>query len=139
MEEENALSELLLGMVSSPLYTGESIFLGASMTHARKAFPNAKKVILRVNQPLESLEGESSTQKSFLDAEDPPSDDGDLHPSDLPALEPVEQHFEHEPVTLPEAPGNAAARETLSESPVTLSEIIDSGDLSLDIHCQLIG
>src|ERR1700729_3559923 len=139
VEEENAPSELLLGMVSSPLYTGESIFLGASMTRARKAFPNAKKVILRVNRPSESLEGESSTQKNLLDAEDPSSDDEDLHPSGLPALEPVEQHFMHEPMTLPEAPGDAAAREILSESPVTLSEVIDSGDPSLDIHRQLIG
>jgi hypothetical protein len=73
------------------------------MTRARKAFPNAKRVILRVKPPSEFLEGGSSTHKILLDAEDPPSDDGDSHPSNLPALEPVEQHFVHEPVTLPKA------------------------------------
>jgi hypothetical protein len=148
VEEENAPSELLLSMVSSPLYTGEPIFLGASMTRARKAFPNAKKVILRVKQPSEPLEGESSTHQNLLDAESAPLViehsivvDEDSHLSELPALESISkgQPFEHEPVTLPEGPGDAAASEILTESPITLPEVVDSGEPSLDIHNRIVG
>jgi len=65
-EEENLPSGLILNMVTAPLYTGESIFLGASKTSAHKAFPNAKKVILKVSEPPESLEGDRPLQNRPL-------------------------------------------------------------------------
>ena len=61
-EEEHTPSALILNMVSAPLYTGESIFLGAASAQreARRAFPNARKVVLKVRDPSEQLEGESA-------------------------------------------------------------------------------
>jgi hypothetical protein len=48
-------------MVSALLYISESIFLGAVSREwkAHQAFPNAKKVILKVCEPSDRLEGES--------------------------------------------------------------------------------
>src|ERR1700676_4694140 len=61
-------------MVSAPVYTGESIFLGATSSkwRARQAFPNAKRVVLRVSDPSQPLEGERPTENS----EDLNSSDG---------------------------------------------------------------
>jgi hypothetical protein len=63
-EEENAPAELILNMVSAPLYTSESIFSGAASVQwkARQAFPNVKRVVLRVSSPLRQLEGDSTPE-----------------------------------------------------------------------------
>jgi len=60
-EEEHSPSELLLNLITVPLYTGSPIFLGATTRRrpgARAAFPNAKRVILKLpEEPTRSLEG----------------------------------------------------------------------------------
>lgn len=52
-EEENTPSCLLLSLVTAPLYMGEFIHLGTVCTwsaqSARDAFPNVKKVVLKVS------------------------------------------------------------------------------------------
>ena len=124
----------------SPLYTGDSIFLGSSMAQAHQAFQNARKVVLKVKKPLEPLEGRSSTHKNLL-ATDAPLYTEPLEQSNLPALESISdrKYFEHEPGTLPDASGDAAVLEILSESPITLPEVVDYGEPSLDIPKRLIG
>ena len=160
-EEEHIPSALILNMVSAPLYTGESIFLGAASTKwkARQAFPNARKVVLKVDDPSEQLEGESvpkmseNVENSPEDAEIPPDVEFEIQNFGDPT-----EDVNHEsaadldnglkPVSsLPADHGgssqlpddNSAAAELLSEDPVSLTEVLDSGDPTLDIHNRIHG
>ena len=152
-------------MVTAPLYTGESIFLGSSKTSARKAFPNARKVILKVPDPARSLEGESTQnikiseffdQSTTSDTETaiPPQDDASGHSPHVPIMSEVarsvpnpregENFSDSMEVadTLREAPNDpesTSGAEILSDSPISLTEIVQSGDPTLDIHEQIKG
>jgi hypothetical protein len=97
-------------------------------------------VLLKVRKLEEPLEGGSGTHNTLLVQNDTHLDSGHsdgIYSPDLPSAS--GQPFKHEPVHLPEVSEDAAATEILSESPVTLPEVIHSGDPSLDIHNQLIG
>lgn len=69
IKAKHALWKLILSMVSAPLYAAGPIFLGAAvhvlkiLQEAQEAFPNAKKVILKVRELSVPLEGERSTSK----------------------------------------------------------------------------
>ena len=116
IEEENAPSDLLLNLVTVPLYTGEQIFLGAatrSQSSAREAFPNAKRVILKLPEaPSESLEGGS------IEAVSEPET-------------PITQELETDPS--PESE-NSTAEDLLHDHPVTLTDLVILGEPSFDIH-----
>ena len=64
-EEEHTPSAVLLNLATTPLHTGKAIFLGTTRSEeirraaARQAFPNAKKVLLKVREPMQALEGRS--------------------------------------------------------------------------------
>lgn len=65
VEEENAPSRILLSLVTSPLYTGSSLLLSAitwSGGGAREAFPNAKRVVLKLRDRAQPLEGGSGSR-----------------------------------------------------------------------------
>jgi hypothetical protein len=108
-EEENAPSKLLLNLVSSPLYTGPPLFLGAmEARHSARIVavhtatvppvnepmvPKPKKVILRVSKPpAQSLEGgleEENLPDTESSLEQPKT--GPL-PSETSAVRPPETH-----------------------------------------------
>jgi len=167
-EEENAPSKILLSLVTAPLYTGEFIYLGASKsrkrgsyaTTARKAFPNAKKVVLRVRAPIVPPEGgsgspvqaqvveppapgnsihESVDYKSSFDdiyADDNGDTMEDQRPSHLEAHEHASEETPLEPART-YAKDVSVAEEILSEEPPSLTEVISLGDPSVDIHRSL--
>ncbi|KAJ3554430.1 hypothetical protein NP233_g12425 [Leucocoprinus birnbaumii] len=103
--KENAPSKVLLSLVTSPLYTGDVVFLGAvtrAASEAREAFPNAKKVVLKLPERTEPLEGEMGENPENL-------------PNDRRADE-------------------SESEMILAEDPVTLPDIIALGDPRSDIH-----
>jgi hypothetical protein len=162
-EPENAPSTLILNMVSAPVYTGESIFLGA-MSRKRKAqkpFPNAKKVVLKLGNPSQPLEGERHTKKSeILNIDSNPLEDGSNGPNDTsellldipdspvhhPASAPLESEDStpsehqvnpddrHGPHDATMSNNDSLSTEILSEDPISLTEVLESGDPTLDIH-----
>ena len=78
-EEEHLPSELLLNLVTTPLYTGTPMFLGVTrqQSSARQAFPNAKKVILKLTKvTARSLEGKGTKEMvSLTEANEPTTDE----------------------------------------------------------------
>ena len=77
-EEEHLPSELLLNLVTTPLYTGTPMFLGATrrQSSAQQAFPNAKKVILKLPEvTARSLEGEGTKEVSLTEDNEPTTDE----------------------------------------------------------------
>jgi hypothetical protein len=160
-EEENIPSKLILNMVSAPLYTGESIFLGAASTNwkARQAFPNAKRVVLKVTNPSDQLEGESTpetkktfeTQETHADADiidgspatsAPAPADGITEHVASPQVDIESAHspvLEHGTLDIHTENDSAVADELLSEEPISLTEVLESGDPTLDIHSRIHG
>jgi hypothetical protein len=119
-EEENAPSKILLNLVTSPLYTGNTISLGAitrGASGARKAFPNAKKVVLKLAEPAEPLEGESGDTPDTTPGPDA------LTTTDYPT----------------EIPEDSGTESTHLEEPVTIPELITLGDPTVDIHQSIKG
>ena len=155
-EPENAPPSLILNMVSAPVYTGESIFLGATSSkwRARQAFPNATRVVLRVSDPSQPLEGERPTENS-QNSEDLNSLDGAAELFVEQATEaavnipmsirtesdevPMDIDMPHSPRDIIGLDDDGAGTELLSEDPVSLTEVIASGDPTLDIHGRIIG
>jgi hypothetical protein len=155
-EEENAPSELILNMVSAPLYTGESIFLGAVCSKARRAFPNARKVVLKVQEPSKQLEGVSvpenfenvenqqDTEKTIMGPIISPSLAGNSTDISVSSSENGKENissmsFLLEASDAPAPDDNVAADELLSETPITLTDVLESGDPTLDIHSRIAG
>jgi len=159
-DEGNAPKELILNMVSAPLYTGESIFLGAATRKwkARQAFPNAKKVVLKLSGPSGQLEGESiQTTENPVNFEDQPDhdgaddrpaipvsalDDGSNELAPVPKSRPVLVHGQvagHGRLDPLNQKGSTVAEELLAEEPISLTEVLNSGDPTLDIHGRILG
>ena len=150
------------------MYTGESIFLGATSRKrkARQAFPNARKVVLKFGDPSQPLEGERHTKKSeILDIDSNPPEDGSNGPNDTsellldipdspvrhPESAPLESegsapsehqvNFDnkHGPHDVTLLNNDSLSTEILSEDPISLTEVLQSGDPTLDIHNRIIG
>jgi hypothetical protein len=151
-EEENSPSRFILNMVSTPLYTSESIFLGAASA-SQWAFPNVKKVILKVYDPSDWLEGKSTPkitknvnfQWKIETSEDTPvtSPSPDGYENDKTQLIPENDPgsinmagFKHGPT---DPVDTATTDGLLSEDPVSLTEVLESGDPTLDIHSTIVG
>ncbi len=126
-EEENAPSKLLLSLVTAPLYPGNEVALAAItrslarnpevMEGAREAFPNAKRVVLKLGNRARPLEGGSGSKTPETTLEDSDT----LEDPDTITLE--------EPAA---SMDKSASEEILSFDPVTLPEIISLGDPSTD-------
>lgn len=146
-EEENAPSSILLSLVTTPLYTGNYLYLGAARpkrsrkkaNKAREAFPNAKRVVLKVANPEEQLEGGMGTdtantnpvQQSVTTEQEETHDDNiQESPEDL--LSDLEGVFD------PHTPVEDPAEEILSEDPPALTDLITMGDPTVDIHRSLV-
>src|SRR6202790_423965 len=160
-EEEHTPSALILNMVSAPLYTGESIFLGAASAQreARRAFPNAQKVVLKVRDPSEQLEGESAPKISEIfenspehleipsevefepkNIEHPTENVNDDSAEDLDnEVEPVSSLLANHGSSSQFLDDDTTAAELLSEDPISLTEVLDSGEPTLDIHNSIRG
>ena len=160
-EEEHTPSALILSMVSTPLYMGESIFLGAASAQrkAREAFRNARKVVLKVRDPSEQLVGEcvpkisENFENSPKDPEIPPEAESELENIDAPTedvnnisaadlddeLEPVNSLIANHRSCSQLLEDNTTATELLSEDPVSLTEVLNSGEPTLDIHNRIHG
>lgn len=156
VEPENTPSKLILGLISAPCYTAGPIFLGAASSKrgakARKAFLNVKRVVLKVSDPLVPLEGESNGQLSknliaaFENASLSNKDTVEVESAELTddmvtaeVLAEKPEHVSSDCSTDELRDSDTAAREILSESPVSLTEVLDSGDPTLDIHGRLVG
>ena len=113
---------LLLNLVTVPLYTGSPIFLGATTRRefgARTAFPNAKRVILKLpEEPARSLEGGNAEH-----LHDSPVNDDTANPVDTRTQEPDNCHDDIDSSTelLP------------SEEPLSLPDLITMSEPELDI------
>lgn len=149
-------------------YTGKLIFLGA-MSRKRKAqqaFPNAKKVARKFRNPSQPLESERHTKKSeILDIDSNLLKDGSNRPNDMSKLlldipdssichlesaplesedsalsehqvNPDDRHGPHDTTM---SNNDSLLTEMLSEDPISLMEVLKSGDPTLDIHNQIIG
>jgi hypothetical protein len=132
-EEENAPSRMILSLVTSPLYTGGTVYLGATtrgISMVRRAFPNAKRVVLKLPERIEPLEGGSGeittqTHENYESSEIP-----DIKNDAQIAAEPADNDSS---VT------EMVADEILSEEPVTIPELIALGDPTTDIHQSIKG
>jgi hypothetical protein len=152
-EEENAPPELILNMVSAPLYTGKSIFLGAASTKCKawQAFPNVRRVVLKVSSASDQLEGESTPEipETFeMPAEtaptiselavhdratEPPANpEGSFKPVCSPLLE-------HGTSDLHTQDDSTVAEELLFEDLIGFTDVLDSGDPTSDIHNHILG
>ena len=97
-------------------------------------------MVLKVLKPSKPLKGKSSTHQNLLDTENEALPEL-VEQADMPVLEPVNDvpMFEHGCVDMPDVPENDVASEILSEYPVTLPDVMNSGEPSLDIHDQIKG
>lgn len=159
-EEEHTPSELILNLVSAPLYTGESIFLGVTTRAAAKGIPpmqrlpprtkrskkGSSKAIPTDSDPLERLEGENRYEKlvrvlKTVNAQ--PKTVSEVGNTAQPTqteereMEPekLDEISNHESIREPEN----SAEDVLFENPVTLTEVITAGDPTIDIHRSIAG
>lgn len=171
-EEENAPSSILLGLVSSPVYTGNHLYVAAAKrgpgrprkvappttSSAREAFPNAKRIVLKFPSSEQQLEGVSDTNNSVIGntynhthPEDSLEDEGapEAEANETDTITAPQSHLRQQTTTAElenSISGNLApsdehlvASEILSEDPITLPQIINSGDPSVDIFNRLVG
>lgn len=164
VEGDDTRSKLILSLISAPCYTVGPIFLGAARktkaSRGREAFPNAKKVILKYKDTSETLEGVYSTENSIsmnkdlpetttrtpariVEIIDDPESEPDVEntseasPDELALVADAEADEELAGVSV--LANQDIATEILGESPVSLTELLDAGDPTLDIHGRLRG
>lgn len=131
-EDGDRPAKLILSLISAPCYTGRQLFLGAAQKRkvplrGRVVFPNVKQVMLKLKQPTVPLEGEPAPV-----TEEPES----IISSPEVSMQAPQEYFTH--LAQDDAVPDSLTAEILSKAPVGLTELMDAGDLSLDIHRRLV-
>lgn len=139
--DDDRPAKLILSLISAPCYTGSPLFLGAARktkapSRGRVAFPNAKQVVLRLKDLSVPLEGETAQLDSSKITEIPIET---ALPTEISSTELAEPSNPDTQLLHDDIIAESPDEEILSESPVSLTELMDTGDPTLDIHQHLKG
>ena len=128
-------------------YTDDHLYLGTikskcgckKSNKAQEAFPNAKRVVLKVADPEEQLEGEIGTESVNTETaqHSASTEQGEAH-NDSIQESPKNLLSDSEGISDTHTPAEDLAEEILSEDPPALTDLIMMGDSTVDIHQSII-